>query len=105
MTKGETGRMLRAPRAMLEVMLRHDTQRMMRRVRKAHGGDFIRGPLNRTAQPGPVHRPQVVRTFRHPALPQTQITTKLFNRTMIGFRQSPDPAGQKLIARRRWPER
>ena len=78
---------------------------MMHRIRKGHGGDFIPGPLNCRAEAGPVHLSGIVDTLRHPALPQAEIAAKLFDRTVIGFCQSPDPTGQKLIARWRWPKR
>ena len=97
MTKSETGRLLRAPRTMLEAMQRHVSHGMMRRIRKGHGGNLMPGPLNCRAEADPVHLSEIVDTLRHPALPQSEIAAKFFSGAVIGLRQSPDPAGQKLI--------
>ena len=105
MAKNEIGCFLNAPWTILEVMPRHASHGMMHRVRKGHGGDLIPGPLKRRTKPHPVRHPQVARMLRHPALPQTQIAAKFFSGAMIGLRQSPVPAGQKLIACRWRPTR
>ena len=105
MAKHQIGYFLNTPRTILEVMPRHVLYAVMRRIRKGHGRNLMLGQLNCRAEAGPVYLSEIVDTLRHPALPQTKIAAKFFSGAVIGLRQSPDPAGQKLIAYRRRSKR
>ena len=97
----QSRRLARAACATLEVIARYILNPKMRRIRKGHGRNLMPGQLNCRAEAGPVYLSEIVDMLRHPALPQTEIAAKLFDGTMIGPGQPPDPAREKLVGYRR----